>query len=156
MPRSLPDRPRKMLPPPTTTTACTPNSRTSRICSAMPRTASGQIPTPLSPPRASPLSLRRMREYLGRGLFFIVVRRVVERRRGSNRPRGGGQTKRELGPRVQTASWRSVRERTAFRTGVLIPSHFGLFDENKQRTILPHPNPLPLGEGTALARLSIA
>src|SRR5882724_11520430 len=37
----------------------------------MPRTASGEIPTPLSPPRASPLSFRRIRPYLGCGFSFM-------------------------------------------------------------------------------------
>src|ERR1051325_2879968 len=64
MPRSLAGSPRKMLPPPMTTTTCTPRSRTSWIWQAMSWTESGQIPTPLPPPRASPLSLSSMRRYL--------------------------------------------------------------------------------------------
>src|SRR6516162_4441697 len=75
MPRSLPGRPRKMLPPPTTMTTCTPNSRTSRTCSAMSCTASGRMPTPPSPPNASPLSLSRIRLYLGWASFFIPILR---------------------------------------------------------------------------------
>src|ERR1039457_3275114 len=71
MPRSLPVTPRKMFPPPTTTTICTPNSRTSRICSAMRCTASGQMPTPVSPPSASPLNLTSTRENLG-GLGVVM------------------------------------------------------------------------------------
>src|SRR6266436_767691 len=72
MPRSLPERPRKIFPPPTTTTTWTPNSRTSRICSAMSCTASGSMPTPLCPPRASPLSLSKTRRYLGCLDSFMV------------------------------------------------------------------------------------
>ena len=76
MPRSLPLKPRKIFPPPTTTTTCTPSSRTSRICSAMCCTASGQMPTPFSPPSASPLSLSRMRENFG---FLAVVIKLEAR-----------------------------------------------------------------------------
>src|ERR1035437_1005431 len=76
MPCSLPDTPRKIFPPPTTTTTCTPSSRTSRICSAMWRTAWGQMPTPFSPPSASPLSLSRIRENFG---FLTVVIKLEAR-----------------------------------------------------------------------------
>src|SRR5437762_664383 len=62
---SLPLRPRKILPPPTTMTTWTPRSRTSPIWRAMSWIASGQMPTPASPPSASPLSLSRMRRYFG-------------------------------------------------------------------------------------------
>src|SRR5437868_9767401 len=65
MPRSLPDSPRKMLPPPTTMTISTPSWRTSPTCRAMSWIDFGQMPTPDSPPSASPLSLSRMREYFG-------------------------------------------------------------------------------------------
>src|SRR5882672_2339380 len=69
MPRSLPGSPRKMLPPPMTITTSTPRSRTSWTCRAMSCTASGQMPMPCPPPRASPESLSRMRRY--RAVFFM-------------------------------------------------------------------------------------
>ena len=72
MPRLLPLSPRKMLPPPTTITTCTPRSRTSRICSAMLATACGQMFSPVGPPRASPLSFKRIRLYLGRLAVFMA------------------------------------------------------------------------------------
>src|SRR6266511_5831759 len=62
-----------MFPPPMTITTCTPSSRTSWICRAMSRTASGSMPTPRSPPRASPLSLRRIRWYLARFVMGVAV-----------------------------------------------------------------------------------
>src|SRR5262245_8741266 len=76
MPFSLPCKPRKMLPPPMTTTTSTPRSRTSRICRARSWTASGLIPTPEALPKASPLSLRRIRRYLG-FCAFVMGREVV-------------------------------------------------------------------------------
>src|ERR1035438_5727926 len=72
MPRSLPLNPRKIFPPPTTTTTCTPRPRTSRICSAMARTACGEMFSPVWPPRASPLSFNSIRLYLGRFASFIA------------------------------------------------------------------------------------
>src|SRR6266850_3580969 len=81
MPRSLPCRPRKILPPPTTTTTWTPSSRTSRICCAISCTASGRIPIPPSPPSASPLSLSSTRLYLGRLDSFFMAATVEMRRR---------------------------------------------------------------------------
>src|SRR5213083_950563 len=80
MPRSLPVRPRKILPPPTTMTTSTPSWRTSPIWQAMSWIASGQIPTPDSPPSASPLSLSRMRRYFG-GVAWVINWRGC-----SNRP----------------------------------------------------------------------
>src|SRR6266540_4301569 len=62
-----------MFPPPMTITTCTPSSRTSWICRAMSRTASGSMPTPRSPPRASPLSLSRIRWYLARFVMGAAV-----------------------------------------------------------------------------------
>src|SRR5580658_7733642 len=62
-----------MFPPPATTTTCTPKSRTSLICRAISWTASGQMPTPWSPPRASPLSFSRIRRYLAFKTFFISL-----------------------------------------------------------------------------------
>src|SRR5216110_304613 len=75
-----------MLPPPTTITTSTPSSRTSPIWRAISWIDSGQMPTPDSPPSASPLSLSRMREYLGLGGL------VINRQGCSNRP-GASQFK---------------------------------------------------------------
>src|SRR5688500_16747915 len=71
MPRSLPCSPRKMFPPPITTTTSTPNSRTSRICRAISLTDPASMPVPVSPPSASPLSLSRIRRYFGPALLFM-------------------------------------------------------------------------------------
>src|SRR3972149_4635088 len=65
MPRSIPSRPRQMLPAPMTMATCTPRSFT---CSTLAATSSarwGSMPKPRSPERASPPSLSRMRRYLG-------------------------------------------------------------------------------------------
>src|SRR3972149_1588977 len=65
MPRSIPSRPRQMLPAPMTMATCTPRSFT---CSTLAATSSarwGSMPKPRSPESASPPSLSRMRRYLG-------------------------------------------------------------------------------------------
>src|SRR5262245_43304276 len=61
MPRALPARPRKMLPPPSTMPTCTPRACTSRTSSEIPDSTSSSMPCPASPASSSPESLRRMR-----------------------------------------------------------------------------------------------
>src|SRR5262249_20193739 len=61
MPRALPARPRKMLPPPSTMPICTPSACTSRTSSASVDRMSSSMPCPASPASSSPESLSRMR-----------------------------------------------------------------------------------------------
>src|SRR5712691_7663704 len=61
MPRVLADRPRKMLPPPSTTPTWMPSACTSLTSSASPARISSAMPCPASPASSSPDSLSRMR-----------------------------------------------------------------------------------------------
>src|SRR5512140_1030178 len=106
MPRSLPLRPRKMLPPPTTSTTCTPSCFTSPICCAIPCTACGEMPIPCSPPSASPLSLSRTRPYLGCFWLFIVANPYVAARRPNVNPKRGVRRPENRGEHSQGASAR--------------------------------------------------
>src|SRR5262245_7877654 len=63
------DSPRKMLPPPMTTATSTPSAWTSLISPAIRCTTPASMPKPVSPISASPLSLRRILENTGRGVF---------------------------------------------------------------------------------------
>src|SRR3989338_4697424 len=58
-------RPRKMLPPPTTTVTDTPSALTSLICRARSSNTCGSMPKPSLPCNASPLSFRTIRVYFG-------------------------------------------------------------------------------------------
>ena len=99
MPRSLPVNPRKILPPPTTMTTSTPSWRTSPIWRAISWMASGQMPTPDSPPNASPLSLSKMRRYFG---LLDWVMGVCEAVRDSSRDSGLGWRPHRLARVVAT------------------------------------------------------
>src|SRR5712675_1647565 len=67
MPCAEAARPRKMLPPPMTSAISTPSARTSAISEAMRSMTPGSMPKPVSPMRASPESLSRMRLKRGAG-----------------------------------------------------------------------------------------
>src|SRR5213594_2286773 len=82
------------------------------------RTASGSIPMPRSPPRASPLSLSRIRWYLAR---FVMGAAVLHA--------GPGRVKRLV------SLWKAPAANLLLRTG------------RDRRALPPHPGPLPQGEG---------
>src|SRR5258708_1107066 len=63
MPALAPFKPRKMLPPPTTTPIWTPSAYTSESSCAVSRRASGPIPVDPLPPTPSPASLSTTRSY---------------------------------------------------------------------------------------------
>src|ERR1700730_16731852 len=65
--------PRKILPPPMTMATSTCWSRTLLIWRAMVLTVSWSMPKPCSPIRASPLSLRRTRQYLGASAAPVAI-----------------------------------------------------------------------------------
>src|SRR4030067_2946342 len=65
MPRSIPSRPRQILPAPMTMATSTPRSFTCWTLAATSSARCGSMPKPRSPARASPPSLSRTRRYLG-------------------------------------------------------------------------------------------
>src|SRR6202171_6438553 len=65
--------PRKMLPPPMTMPTSTCWSRTLLTWRAMVLTVSWSMPKPCSPMRASPLSFRRTRQYLGASAAPVAI-----------------------------------------------------------------------------------
>src|ERR1700737_1647580 len=65
--------PRKMLPPPVTMATSTCWSRTLLTWRAIVLTVSWSMPKPCSPMRASPLSLRRTRQYLGASAAPVAI-----------------------------------------------------------------------------------